>query len=58
MNKNQVYEQAPEHSGHKECAQLIDGLRSEFEQKHAKWFSQQIKDIESYGLWSDDLRVW
>ena len=36
----------------------IEIRRSEFEKKHAKWFAQQVEDIEKYGVWSDRLRVW
>lgn len=36
----------------------IEDRRSEFEKKHAKWFSQQVKDVETHGVWSDGLRVW
>lgn len=32
--------------------------RSQFEQTHSAWLTEQNQRFESRGLWCDDLRIW
>lgn len=32
--------------------------KSQFEQTHGAWITEQNQHFEAHGLWCDDMRVW
>ncbi len=39
-------------------AETLAQRKSEFEQSHGAWLSEQTHRFETHGLWCDDVRVW
>lgn len=39
-------------------AETLVQRKSQFEQSHTAWLSEQTQRFEAHGLWCDDMRVW